>query len=397
MLTKITNKNIDEKETNGDYFDPLRDNRLYPYPLQDNPYLFKIICPVQRNHFKPKTFYLLLTKHDFPIQLTAHPTKLCSIFSKCDLFISELKTTDKVRALSLEVFQSYEAIQTPQNTEYFVNMLTKCFKEEQERIVYEGLTPHERAKEIYATLEFDTSVYEAEWVIETESSIKACVYQYRKELKIALATWFDKLPSELRNAFELTAKAHWGENFNCNDLHPIFGYEMLNKVLGALTHTGIDNQIISGYLPQLGKSSDCVDGLEYEEDRLNASYLGIYQQGLLQENNYSFQGKLDFLFNFDCLTYMPPPFKWDPLTISYFNGETPLTAPVNKAIEERDEKWKPIYLQQIKTLQKTNTQRRNFYFVGLSHGYNFLKTLREYPELVSKIKRYNREKGWVNQ
>lgn len=83
--------------------DPIRDNKLYHYPLQHKPYLFKITCPSTRPFTKPQKFYLLLTQHTFPLQFTIHPAKIRSIFNKCDAFIGELNPTNEGKGRSLEL------------------------------------------------------------------------------------------------------------------------------------------------------------------------------------------------------------------------------------------------------------------------------------------------------
>lgn len=266
-------------------------------------------------------------------------------------------------------------------------MMTKKFKEQEVLHTYNGLMPTERAKQVYTGLEFDTSAIEAEWIIEQDSRIEAATRKYESDLRTTLSTWVDKLPSDLRKEFITSVRARWGEDFNYNDLHPIFAYERLNVAVSGLTHTGMDSQITNNYLPELDKLEY---GLEDEEERLNVAYLETYQQEIRKKNIYDFEYKITYLSNFNTETYTPPPWKWDTSAVSYFTSTIPLHPCKDKSMIERDENWKSRYLPQIETLNRSHAPGRYFYYVGLSHGYSFLDTLRKHPHLVSNIKRYNK-------
>lgn len=295
----------------------------------------------------------------------------------------------------MEVFQEYGIVQTTQNTKSFIERLVDDFKKNQEYICYENLTPPQKAKEVFGSLNWDTSTCQAEWVSNTQHRINASILQYKERLRITLATWFDQLSPELQNILAACTKEIFGDNFDCNSLHPTIGYEIKNLAFACLRQTGIDSQIEMDYFPTLGKGIDSLDGLEEETERLNRSQLKIYQENILSENSYSFKVKLDFLFMMNNLDQPSrQPFKWDSFMVEYYKSELQIIPPINQSVAERDELWKPHYLKQIKNLIQSYSQDRLFYYFGLDHGYNFFKTLKDHPELISTIQRYNIEKGW---
>ncbi len=368
---------------------PLADHRLSPVPFQDNPQLYKVTC-VSPNS---REFYVWLTRHDFPIEATIPPHRINEILKECSFFLQELVPNGRnEESISPHVLKQYGLLFT---SEAEVERLTKTFREERERIYYNGLTPQGKARRVYRKLPFDTAAYEAKWVVKAKIKIEKETQEYSDKLREKTSRWFDNLPKE---AQEFIKDSFRSRKFDFNTIHPTVLYEVVCAKVSSYHHEhhGLDRALQRRFLG-FGRSFDAIHGLEEVCDRYTPAKMEQLSAAVRSDNSFFHGYRLDYLRNvIEHVTEAKKGyFKWCPVSIAYHGGRP--TVGTDPTVKARDVMWVPRYLQFIRDFINSNFHADRFFMcVGAAHGEHLFATLKQHPDLINRISRYNAEKGWVS-